>query len=82
MDGSQCFLITGQDHHWLDAEGVVNISGRIAIRLTNQAFIAAYNPADQKGRDIEFLPGEQILPEDDDDFGIEHEALHGGLDKH
>lgn len=72
MNDAQVLLIGAQDHDRLDRQAVVDIAGRVPIRLADHFRVLGNNAARQEGGDVQRLPRREVVAEDDGDLGVEH----------
>jgi len=75
VNGSQCLLISGQNHDWLDGHRIVDIINGIPIWFADDCGRLGDDAACQKSGNVEFLPRSKVIANDDRDFGVEHVLL-------
>ncbi len=72
MDGAHQFRIGGQHDHRLDGHGVIAVAVTVDIGFADEVGRARRKPRGEEGSHIQRLPGGQIVPQDNHDFGLEH----------
>ena len=74
---SKGIVIRAQHDDRLHAHRMIDISGSVAVSLTDQIGFGGCDAGGQKCCYIQFLPSGEIFANHDDKFGIEHERqLH------
>ncbi len=69
--------IGAKHDNWLNGQRIVGIAAGVAIDLADQVRFPGNDSTCQEGRDIKFLPGGEIISENDGEFGVEHDwQLH------
>lgn len=67
----ELFLCRGKDQDRLAHQRSIGAAGSVAIALAHDLRVASGKAATQKGGDIQFLPGSEVLPHDNGDLSVE-----------